>query len=240
MAKFLGDTTAEYRWFAVVYMVAMFAVLPAIFIGLSFAGSIYVICLVSIVGVIIVVIVIISLLQNKSPKFLPPMMRTWEWVPLPLRSLKPYDDLFTRMSCCAKCNPANPEDDKKHVTALVIDDSTDSSIDNDVHTGSSTVDDRNNFVYFAGGSTTRSSIPLPPPVLEDNNSHNNHHDIDTSNSISGHELSLGNGNGVKHNNNPTSNNGRGISNSNHFNESVGNLGSDNEGYNKGSSESVIV
>ena len=37
-AKFLGNTTAKYRWFAFIYLVIVFFVFPAIVLGLSIAG----------------------------------------------------------------------------------------------------------------------------------------------------------------------------------------------------------
>ena len=38
MAKFLGNTTAKYRWFSVAYLIVMFFVLPLCILGLSIAG----------------------------------------------------------------------------------------------------------------------------------------------------------------------------------------------------------
>jgi sodium-dependent phosphate cotransporter len=38
MAKKLGETTAKYRWFAVVYIVFAFFLLPIIVFALSLAG----------------------------------------------------------------------------------------------------------------------------------------------------------------------------------------------------------
>jgi sodium-dependent phosphate cotransporter len=38
MAKKLGAITADYRWFAVVYIVASFFIIPLIIFGLSLAG----------------------------------------------------------------------------------------------------------------------------------------------------------------------------------------------------------
>merc|ERR1719231_1896672 len=38
-AKYLGDTTAEYRWFAATYIFVMFLVVPLIFFGFSVAST---------------------------------------------------------------------------------------------------------------------------------------------------------------------------------------------------------
>ena len=41
MAKFLGNTTAKYRWFSVAYLILMFFVLPLCVLGLSIAGNLF-------------------------------------------------------------------------------------------------------------------------------------------------------------------------------------------------------
>jgi len=38
LAKKLGDTTAKYRWFAVVYIIASFFLIPLIIFSISLAG----------------------------------------------------------------------------------------------------------------------------------------------------------------------------------------------------------
>merc|ERR1711988_1133100 len=38
-AKFLGDTTAEYRWFALAYLGVCFFLVPAMFMGISIAST---------------------------------------------------------------------------------------------------------------------------------------------------------------------------------------------------------
>lgn len=37
-AKFLGGTTAKYRWFAFIYLIIVFFLFPAVVLGLSIAG----------------------------------------------------------------------------------------------------------------------------------------------------------------------------------------------------------
>ena len=60
--------------------------------------------------IFVIVIIIINLLQNKRPTWLPIKLRTWEFLPIPLRSLRPYDTivqklrkLFLRYICVCKC-----------------------------------------------------------------------------------------------------------------------------------------
>ena len=39
MCKILGKTTANYRWFAIVYLLLMFFVIPAMVLSLSLLGK---------------------------------------------------------------------------------------------------------------------------------------------------------------------------------------------------------
>jgi sodium-dependent phosphate cotransporter len=102
MAKFLGDTTAKYRWFAILYMVLMFIVLPGLFMGLSFAGSIFVIIAAAIIVVTFLFVSLVNLLRVKKPSLLPSFLLTWKWLPIWTRSLEPYDKVFTQFACCKK------------------------------------------------------------------------------------------------------------------------------------------
>ena len=102
MANFLGKTTAKYRWFAIFYMVLMFAIVPAVTISLSFGGPIPVIVFCAIVSITLLFIFILTVIQRKKPNILPPTLRTWKFLPLPLRSLEPYDNFFTSCRCCRK------------------------------------------------------------------------------------------------------------------------------------------
>ncbi|XP_078688076.1 sodium-dependent phosphate transport protein 2B-like [Branchiostoma floridae x Branchiostoma belcheri] len=100
LAKKLGNTTAKYRWFAIVYLILMFFLLPAAIFGLSVAGW------EALVGVGVpllafaLVVVVINVLQTKRPDWLPKKLRTWDFLPLPLHSLEPYDRIFT--GCCKR------------------------------------------------------------------------------------------------------------------------------------------
>lgn len=99
LAKKLGSITERYRWFAVVYLVCVFFIIPCIILGLSIAG-IYVLIGVGVpILVLIIVVVIINLSQNKCPGCLPSFLKTWDFLPRPLRSLEPYDKVVTM--CCA-------------------------------------------------------------------------------------------------------------------------------------------
>jgi hypothetical protein len=59
--------------------------------------------------VFIVVVVVINILQEKKPNVLPAKLRSWEdlGVPEALRSLAPYDRVFTRMRAACPCGKKN-------------------------------------------------------------------------------------------------------------------------------------
>lgn len=98
LAKFLGNTTAGYRWFAVAYLILLYFILPLTIFGLSLAGWYVLLGVFGPIVVFIAVIIMINLLQSKRPNYLPAGLRSWNWLPLPLRSLEPYDRAIT--VCC--------------------------------------------------------------------------------------------------------------------------------------------
>ncbi|XP_076031370.1 sodium-dependent phosphate transport protein 2B-like [Oratosquilla oratoria] len=103
MAKVLGNTTAKYRWFAVFYLVLMFFLLPGFVFILSLGGPL----VFPAVGVplllLFLIVILINIMQRKKPELLPFKLRTWTWLPKPLRSLEPYDRIFTALPCCRTC-----------------------------------------------------------------------------------------------------------------------------------------
>ena len=61
---------------------------------------------------IVFCVIVINLLQNKFPNKLPKLLQTWEFLPLGMRSLKPYDAFFTKYICFCKClNKGQEQDD---------------------------------------------------------------------------------------------------------------------------------
>lgn len=102
MAKFLGNVTAQYRWFAMFALVIMFLILPATVLGLSIAGTVALECVGVPFLIIVVAVVIINIFQMYCPFMLPPVMRNWLWLPVFFRSLEPYDRHFMKFPCCNK------------------------------------------------------------------------------------------------------------------------------------------
>ncbi|CAG0898971.1 unnamed protein product [Cyprideis torosa] len=98
LCKTLGNTVAAYRWFAFVYVLGVFFVIPALLIGLSLITPWLLIILVIPFGALIV-----TVFQRNFAQYLPLRLRTWDFLPRPLRSLSFYDEaVFSRFSCCQK------------------------------------------------------------------------------------------------------------------------------------------
>ncbi|KAJ8337662.1 hypothetical protein SKAU_G00366280 [Synaphobranchus kaupii] len=91
LAKALGDKTANYRWFAAVY-------LALVGVGVPFLT-------------LVVFIIIVNNVQSRWPQRLPAILRTWDFLPLWMHSLAPWDRVVTaamsfcgrRCCCCCKC-----------------------------------------------------------------------------------------------------------------------------------------
>ncbi|XP_068739191.1 sodium-dependent phosphate transport protein 2B-like [Montipora capricornis] len=92
LAKTLGNKTAKYRWFAVGYLVLVFFLLPAAVFGLSLAGCPILVGVLAAPFILALLFVIIfNILQRKAPQYLPKVLRDWEWLPEPIRSLCSLD-----------------------------------------------------------------------------------------------------------------------------------------------------
>ena len=65
--KFILFNFYRYRWFAVFYLIMMFFVIPGGVLGLSVAGQIPLIVVLSIIGVIFLGALLINIAQSKRP-----------------------------------------------------------------------------------------------------------------------------------------------------------------------------
>jgi sodium-dependent phosphate cotransporter len=103
-AKFLGNTTAEYRWFALAYLAVCFFIVPTIFMGLSLASTPLCITVAIICILAGLFVTIVNLLQARKPEVLPAVLQTWAFLPECMRSLKPFDRVICGpldKMCCA-------------------------------------------------------------------------------------------------------------------------------------------
>ncbi|CAG5938569.1 unnamed protein product [Menidia menidia] len=107
MAKSLGNVTANYRWFAAVYIILCFFFLPLLVFSLSLAGWKVLVGVGVPIVVILIIIVVINVLQKRKPGCLPAALRSWDFLPLWAHSLEPWDKVVTmctaKCCCCCKC-----------------------------------------------------------------------------------------------------------------------------------------
>ncbi|XP_055451831.1 sodium-dependent phosphate transport protein 2A [Psammomys obesus] len=110
MAKALGKRTAKYRWFAVLYLLVCFLLLPSLVFGISMAGWQAMVGVGAPFGALLAFVVLVNVLQSRSPGHLPRWLRTWDFLPRWMRSLQPLDRLITRATlCCARPEPRSPQ-----------------------------------------------------------------------------------------------------------------------------------
>ncbi|XP_048885715.1 sodium-dependent phosphate transport protein 2A-like isoform X2 [Brienomyrus brachyistius] len=112
MARTLGDRTAKYRWFAILYLVLCFLLLPSLIFGLSVAGWQVMVGVGAPFAGITAFIVLINILQSHSPQRLPARLQTWDFLPSWLRSMKPMDKLITKATPC--CGASHHGDVQPH------------------------------------------------------------------------------------------------------------------------------
>ncbi|XP_075857262.1 sodium-dependent phosphate transport protein 2B-like isoform X3 [Microcebus murinus] len=109
LAKGLGNISAKYRWFAVFYLIFFFLLTPLAVFGLSLAGWPVLVG----VGVPIILVLLLvlglGLLQSRCPRVLPKSLQNWNFLPLWMHSLKPWDNLISSATslcqrrCCCCC-----------------------------------------------------------------------------------------------------------------------------------------
>uniref|UniRef100_A0A8C5P7N0 Sodium-dependent phosphate transport protein 2B n=1 Tax=Leptobrachium leishanense TaxID=445787 RepID=A0A8C5P7N0_9ANUR len=112
LAKGLGNKTAKYRWFAVVYLILCFFLLPLAIFGLSIAGWEALVGVAVPIVVVILFAIVLNIMQSKCPGILPDFLKTWDFLPKWMHSMKPWDSWMRASSlfcgrylccCCKKC-----------------------------------------------------------------------------------------------------------------------------------------
>ncbi|XP_056625630.1 sodium-dependent phosphate transport protein 2A isoform X2 [Triplophysa dalaica] len=124
MATALGERTAKYRWFAVLYLLVCFLLLPFLVFGISLAGWQAMIGVGAPFAAVTAFILLINLMQSHSPAHLPKTLRSWDFLPHWMHSLKPLDKLITRATavCCitGRFNASASDPDAVVVTPDVL------------------------------------------------------------------------------------------------------------------------
>ncbi|XP_040002849.1 sodium-dependent phosphate transport protein 2B-like [Xiphias gladius] len=107
LAKGLGNITATYRWFAAIYIICCFFLLPLFIFSLSLAGWKVLVGVGAPLVLILIIIMVINVLQKRTPGCLPAVLRSWDFLPLWAHSLAPWDKVvgvITAKCCCfCKC-----------------------------------------------------------------------------------------------------------------------------------------
>lgn len=102
LAKILGNTTAKYRWFAILYLLVMFLLLPGVLFALSLAGNVALMATGIPLSLLLLFIIAVNILQRKAPSFLPQFLHTWDAFPEWTHSFDPWDRLLSHCACCSK------------------------------------------------------------------------------------------------------------------------------------------
>uniref|UniRef100_A0A8C5PCG8 Solute carrier family 34 member 3 n=1 Tax=Leptobrachium leishanense TaxID=445787 RepID=A0A8C5PCG8_9ANUR len=114
IAMIFGNITAKYRWFAILYLLLSFLIIPLVVFGLSMAGWIVLAAVGGPILLIFIIIIIVNILQSKRPSWLPRWLRTWNFLPKWMHSLAPYDRFLNKTCgcCCKKCSKEDHNEDK--------------------------------------------------------------------------------------------------------------------------------
>ncbi|XP_033891834.1 sodium-dependent phosphate transport protein 2B-like [Acipenser ruthenus] len=128
LAKALGDRTASYRWFAILYLLLCFFILPLTLFGLSVAGWQVLVGVGVPFVVLMLVVIIINIMQSKWPQYLPRVLKNWDFLPLWMHSMKPWDRKVTSVMsfcrvhcCCCNCCRKNTDKVEKKTSVEVYD-----------------------------------------------------------------------------------------------------------------------
>ena len=103
LARILGNTTVNYRWFSIFYLLAMFFVLPFSVFALSCAGNLVFAIIAIPVIVILFIVILVNTIQAKRKTWLPLKYQTWDWLPYWMHSLDPIDRVITRFTSRCSC-----------------------------------------------------------------------------------------------------------------------------------------
>ncbi|KAM3623869.1 uncharacterized protein V6R79_016489 [Siganus canaliculatus] len=118
LAKGLGNITASYRWFAVVYIVCCFFVLPLFVFSLSLAGWRVMVGVGVPLLVLLILIIVINVFQKRWPGCLPTFLQSWDFLPLWAHSLEPWDKIVgvitAKCCCCCKCCQTNNQEHEEN------------------------------------------------------------------------------------------------------------------------------
>ena len=60
--------------------------------------------------IVLITVTVVNILQRKKPEKLPKFLKSWKWLPEPLRSLRPiHNAVCSKFKCCSKSIEENNE-----------------------------------------------------------------------------------------------------------------------------------
>lgn len=94
-ARKLGNIVFQYRWFLYIYVSLIYFLGPLVLLGLALVPHWIGLAIFGIPIILaILTLLIIFILRRFCPKILPEKLKDFSWLPLWMRSLKPYDEKF--------------------------------------------------------------------------------------------------------------------------------------------------
>lgn len=106
ISRQIGSIVSEYRWFALVYILTIFFLLPLIILLLALIHWIVAIVFLLIVLIFLILIILINHLQKTNANRLPLLLRSWTFLPRSCRSLAYWDHRLEnclKRICCQRC-----------------------------------------------------------------------------------------------------------------------------------------
>jgi sodium-dependent phosphate cotransporter len=101
LARKLGHTVFQYRWFLYAYVTAVYVICPLFIFGLALIPHWIGLAIFGLpIVFLFIVYLVILFLRSKFPGILPKFLKEFYWLPKFLRSLKPLDRKIKRLKCC--------------------------------------------------------------------------------------------------------------------------------------------
>lgn len=126
LARGLGNRTAKYRWFAGLYLILCFLVMPLTVFGLSLAGWQVLVGVGVPLILLLIFVIVVNIMQSRCPRFLPRVLRSWDFLPTPLHSMKPWDAMVDstfkfcgkHCCCCCRCSKCCRKEEEEKMTGI--------------------------------------------------------------------------------------------------------------------------
>lgn len=115
LSAYIGRTTSEYKWFAVVFMLFVFLFGPLTLLALSIAGTEYVVSFVVLFIISVTLWIFLKTMHERRPDFLPEFTQNWNFLPKFMRSLRFWDEFFGKLATRSRKTNGNSrgDNDKK-------------------------------------------------------------------------------------------------------------------------------